>query len=193
MSRNVFTAGIEPGGLTTDYEIRMLICHLLFEAGAPVTMGMLNDALLKDGLVNYFQLANETSALISSFHITDCEKNDKGEALLNLTEKGIKTAQTFYKNIPLNVREKALSNLREAMTIEKSINENKCSISQSQDGVRLNLEIADYGSDLLKMDFYLPTTEIAKKCRENFLKDPTLLYRAVIKALSGEDIGSSAQ
>ena len=31
-----FRAGVEPGGLTTDYEIKMLICYVLSELGRPM-------------------------------------------------------------------------------------------------------------------------------------------------------------
>ena len=189
MSSDVLTEGIELGGLTTDYEIRMLVCYLLWEIKEPVTMKMLNDALLKDGIVNYFQLANEVSALIVSNHITDSDKNRNGEALLELTELGKKAATTFYKKLPLSIREKSLNSLREAMTIERSKNENICTIIRDDDSYRLKIKIADYGSDLLSLDFYVPTEDMALLCRDNFLKDPTVLYRNIIKTLSGEDIG----
>ena len=190
MSSNVLTEGIELGGLTTDYEIRMLVCYLLWEIKEPVTMKMLNDALFKDGIVNYFQLANEVSALIVSKHIKDNEKNSKGEALLNLTDLGKKAAETFYKKLPLSIREKSLAALKEAMTIERSKNENLCTvIREEDDSYRLKIKIADYGSDLLSLDFYVPTEDLAIKCRHNFLKDPTILYMNILKTLGGEDLG----
>ena len=190
MSKNIFTAGIEPGGLTTDYEIRMLICWLLNSINQPVTMSRINEALLKDGLVNYFELASEMSNLILSGHISDKNKDKNGETLIEVTALGEQTAETFQKNIPLNVREKSLLNLKEALTIKKSSEENRTSIEETKDGFKLSVEIADFSSNLLEMSFYLPTRDLALQCRENFLKDPTLLYRTVIRALSGEDIGS---
>ncbi|MEG1972458.1 MAG: DUF4364 family protein [Oscillospiraceae bacterium] len=162
MSNNVFTGGNEPGGLTTDYEIRMLICWLLHNIGEPVTMNNLNNAMLAHGLVNYFELASQTSGLILSGHILDNEKNQKGETLLNITAKGIKTAETFQKNIPLNVREKSLSSLRAALKMEKSTEENKTAIEETDGGFKLTVEIADYTTNLLEMSFYLPTRELAE-------------------------------
>ena len=47
-----FTAGVRPGGLTDDTQIRMLLCYLVKVAG-PVKRETLQGALLQEQLVNY--------------------------------------------------------------------------------------------------------------------------------------------
>ena len=51
-----FTAGVRPGGLTDDTQIRMLLCYLVKVAG-PVKHETLQGALLQEQLVNYFEFA----------------------------------------------------------------------------------------------------------------------------------------
>ena len=48
-----FTAGVRPGGLTDDTQIRMLLCYLVKVAG-PVKRETMQGALLQEQLVNYF-------------------------------------------------------------------------------------------------------------------------------------------
>ena len=48
-----FTAGVKPGGLTDDTQIRILLCYLIKTAG-PLTRDTLQGALLQVQLVNYF-------------------------------------------------------------------------------------------------------------------------------------------
>ena len=52
-----FTAGVRPGGLTDDTQIRMLLCYLVKVAG-PVKHETLQGALLQEQLVNYFEFAD---------------------------------------------------------------------------------------------------------------------------------------
>ncbi len=49
------------GGLTTDYEIRLLICYLLYKIDIPMTFDQLNSALQSEGLVNYFEFAEPSA------------------------------------------------------------------------------------------------------------------------------------
>ena len=57
-----FTAGVKMGGLTSDTEIRLLLCYLVKTAG-PVTRETLEGALLQEQLVNYFEFADALSEL----------------------------------------------------------------------------------------------------------------------------------
>ena len=52
-----FTAGVRPGGLTDDTQIRMLLCYLVKVAG-PVKRETMQGALLQEQLVNYFEFAD---------------------------------------------------------------------------------------------------------------------------------------
>ena len=52
-----FTAGVKPGGLTDDTQIRILLCYLIKTAG-PLTRDTLQGALLQEQLVNYFEFAD---------------------------------------------------------------------------------------------------------------------------------------
>ena len=52
-----FTAGVKPGGLTDDTQIRILLCYLVKTAG-PLTRDTLQGALLQEQLVNYFEFAD---------------------------------------------------------------------------------------------------------------------------------------
>ena len=64
MSTGVFTAGIDNGGLTTDYEIRILICWLIDKVNMPVTASQLSGALLGEGMVNYFEVTCAVGQLV---------------------------------------------------------------------------------------------------------------------------------
>lgn len=107
---NAFTAGVEPGGLTHGYEIKILVCYLLGQIGTGMTFTQISDALLHRGLVNYFELANALSDLTESGHLTceDCAGRQE-DTSYHLTDLGRQTACTFSGTLPVSVRER-LSN-----------------------------------------------------------------------------------
>lgn len=189
MDTNAFTAGIEHGGLTTSAEVRMLICWLLDCVKQPVQMSVLNRALQLDGLVNYFELAHGVADLLSTGHIVETMHDSGHEPPLALTDLGRRTARTFEKKIPLNVREKSLPALREILRLEKNERENSVKIEKQETGWRLSLQIADVKSDLLTLSLYVPTEDMCISMRDRFLSDPARLYTTVVDYLNGKKPG----
>ena len=102
-----FRAGVEPGGLTTDYEIKMLICYVLSELGRPMPISAMIETFVGEGLANYFETASAASGLVKSGHIA-IETSEDNERCYHVTELGIGTAHTFEKNIPASVRDLSL-------------------------------------------------------------------------------------
>ncbi len=188
MASETFTAGIEHGGLTTNHEILMLICWLLYKVGAPVSMPTLNEALQRDALVNYFALARAVSDLLASGHLVEEEHEPGAAAPLSLTKLGRDTAITFERDIPLNVREKSLAALKSLLVRRRSEKENAAEVQETPDGYRLSVRIADVGSDLLSMSVYVPTEEMGERMRDRFLDDPGALYRVILEYLNGKPI-----
>ena len=69
MSFNAFVGGIEPGGLTNDFEVKILICFLLKKIEQPLSFDQINEILQKTGFVNYFEFIGAISELQKTEHI----------------------------------------------------------------------------------------------------------------------------
>lgn len=187
MASEAFMAGVLPGGPNTDYEVRILICWLIRELGSPVTPNQLNTALVGEGLVNYFELAGAIGQLLSTGHlIQETKEESDGAGQLVLSGLGERTAETFRREIPRTVRDKAIEALRRCILQERFEKENLAEISETRDGFLLTLAIRDVGNDLLRLSLYAPTREVCETMRQNFLRDPTVVYRAVLSSLMGE-------
>lgn len=184
MNQGVFTEGIDHGGLTTDYEIRILICWLLHKMKAPVTSAQLSGALLGERLVNYFEVTCALGELLCSGHLDEI-KYDEQQSAVSVTELGRKTAETFYKTIPRAVREKAIAALSQCVLRERFAKENHAEIIETGDGFRLELALSDVGNDLMRLSLYAPTREVCETMTKKFIADPTVLYRAVLSVLMG--------
>ena len=182
MNQGVFTEGIDHGGLTTDYEIRILICWLLYKMKMPITSSQLSSALLGENLVNYFEVTCALGELLSSGHLTEV-KTERQQGYVSLTELGQKTAETFSKSIPRTVREKAIDALSQCVLQERFAKENRAEIIETSDGFRLELSLKDVGNDLMSVALYVPTREVCETMKKHFISDPTVLYRAVLSVL----------
>ena len=60
-ANDAFTAGVRPGGLTSSTEIRLLLCYLVKNAG-PITRQEIENALMEEALVNYFEIGSQELA-----------------------------------------------------------------------------------------------------------------------------------
>lgn len=185
MASGIFTEGIAHGGLTTDYEIRILICWLLEKVRIPVTVSQLSGSLLGERLANYFEVTCAVSQLLESGHLEEIERD--GEKALILTDLGKKTSQTFYKTVARSVREKAVDVLSQCVLQDRFARENRTEIVETEDGFRLELSLNDVGNDLMTISLYAPSREICETMKKRFLTDPTRLYRLVLSDLMGEE------
>jgi hypothetical protein len=190
MNYEVFTAGIESGGLTTDFEIRILICWLFWKLKTPMTFTRLNTLLQQKGLINYFELTRSVSQLIQTGHLSTQITAKEEEDFLVLSELGRQTAQTFENSLPFSIREKTMNSAENFLMRERYEKENSCDIETIEGGFIAKFTMTDIGSDLLRMQLFVPTEELCERVKENFLNDPTILYRAVVNALTGEKINA---
>lgn len=185
---DIFTQGNKPGSINSAQELRIVICYLLQKIGCPVTFNQLNHALQSDGLVNYFEFAQNISRLLASGHIEYQEQEGYDEQVMVLTDLGIKTADTFGSRIPPSIKERGIRAIQNCLLQNRIQIENKVLIEKTLDGYQITLTIPDVGTDLMSLKLFVPSLDICNIIKEQFLADPTICYRAVIELLTGERI-----
>lgn len=196
MAFNAFVGGIQPGGLTNDFEVKILICFLLDSLkknspGAALSDGEqpglsfdeLNEIFQETGLVNYFEFAESMSELEKTEHIRRQMTPDGEKEIFVITEVGSITAQTFQKTLPLTVREKTLETARHLTEVQKCMDEVDVNYHPVSDGYILQLTIRDIGSDLMNLNVFLPTEEECILVKENIQNDPAEVYSRILTAL----------
>ena len=92
-ANDAFTAGVRPGGLTNSTEIRLLLCYLVKNAG-PITRTEIENALMEEALVNYFEIGSCLDDITRQSLVT--LQNDR----YAITEKGRKVAQELAYDRP---------------------------------------------------------------------------------------------
>ncbi len=182
MSFNAFVGGIQPGGLTNSFEVKVLVCFLLDHIKQPLTFDELNEIFQNTGLVNYFEFAESMSDLEKTGHIRR-ETAQDGIEYFALTEVGSVTAQTFQKTLPLSVREKTMEVAYKLSEARKCMDEVQITYQPVADGYILNMVMKDIGSDLLDLKVFLPTEEECLRVKERIQQDPAQFYAQTMALL----------
>ena len=183
MEHEAFVGGIKKGGLTSGFEIKVLICYLIHALDMPVTFEQLYDAICEN--VNYFEYANAVGELTQAGSII-LEDTDNEKGTFKLTDSGIRTAQEFSRSVPLSVRDDALDTANRKIRGKKLREENTVTYRKVEDGYALTMTIKDIGTDLLSLTVFLPTEKECIQTEQRFREDPLRVYRGVISLLVGE-------
>lgn len=183
MEDEIFKGGVLPGAPTSEFEIKFLICYLLARAGEPVSFGQLAATFQETGLVNYFEFSYVMSELLEQGHVVQTEAE---ELVFSLTEHGRQADERFYKEVPLSVRERCEEQLKRQLKLSRRIRENTVSITKTQDGYSITLEIPDVGTPLVSLSMFAPTRELCESIRRRFLNDPLTFYKGVVALTTGD-------
>ena len=120
----------------------------------------------------------------------ELRREEDGREVYALTGSGLQAANTFGKDLPLSVRERAVGVARGILTRQRREKEIVTDIQRVEDGYRLVLRLTDIGSDLLDIGIFLPSEEACQRVRQRFLDDPMELYKGILDLLTGGESAS---
>ena len=178
MSANdAFTAGVRPGGLTSSTEIRLLLCYLVKNAG-PITRQEIENALMEEALVNYFEIGS-------------CLDDITKQALVTLTgnsyaitDKGRKVAQELAYDLPRTVRESAIRAVMQIRSWRHRAASNRAVVQEKDGQFSVVCSIADMGSDVFRMELAMPDKLTAEMIKNNFIAHGSDIFPKLLNALT---------
>lgn len=175
-----FSAGVEPGGLYTSQEIKILICYMLLGVGEPMERQMVTELIAGNGMANFFETAAAVDELARQGHLTE------KEGRISLTETGRQVGDTLAGMIPYTLRERSVKAALQLLTRIRREQENTVELEKLDHGYRVTCTIQDSASPLMSVSLRVADDMQAGLIRENFLDDPTLLYRSLLAILTGD-------
>ena len=149
-----FTAGVRPGGLTDDTQIRMLLCYLVKVAG-PVKRETMQGALLQEQLVNYFEFADALAEVEKQQLVTVDE-----DGRYTITRRGTTVADTLAYDLPRTV------------------------VKEKDGQFSVVCSIADMGSDVFRMELAMPDKLTAEMIKNNFIAHGSDIFPKLLNALT---------
>ena len=178
--QDAFSAGVEPGGLYTSQEIKILICYMLLGVGEPMERQMVTELIAGNGMANFFETAAAVDELARQGHLTE------EEGRISLTETGRQVGDTLAGMIPYTLRERSVKAALQLLTRIRREQENTVELEKLDHGYRVTCTIQDSASPLMSVSLRVADDMQAGLIRENFLDEPTLLYRSLLAILTGD-------
>lgn len=179
MTGNTFTQGVKPGGLTTDNEIRILICYILNSVPQPVTRAQMEDVLLGEELVNYFAMAENLAALLNQGLVTNSSNG------YTVTDAGRNIGRTLGDDVPRTVRDAAVRGVIRAQQFAANAARHRCEIVPAAQGKEVRCQIEDGNGTLFNMALYMPDDLTAQAVKEKFIWHGDSVYKLILAALTG--------
>ncbi|PWM57027.1 MAG: DUF4364 domain-containing protein [Subdoligranulum variabile] len=173
-----FTAGVKPGGLTDNTQIRILLCYLVKTAG-PLTRDTLQGALLQEQLVNYFEFADALADVERQQLVASDEQEQ-----YSITEKGSTVADTLAYDLPRTVRESAIRAVMQIQSWKHKAAMNRAHIEEEDGEYVVWCAIGDMGSDVFRLQLAMPDKLTAETIKNNFTAHGSEIYSKVMDMLT---------
>jgi hypothetical protein len=183
MNFDAFTGGIEPGGLRTKNEIRILICYLLTSIETPLAKDDLIAIAVDNGLANYFELTDAIAEMAEKGIIAVTGQNGD---LCSATETARMISKQLDSELPSTVRHKALCAAINLLAKAKRERENRVEIVPVAKGYCVTCHISGGETDLMDFSLYVPDLAQANIVKENFHESPETVYRMLLALVTGE-------
>ena len=168
--------------------LNILICYLLYKIAKPVEAEHLYEIAIGTGVINYFYYQDSIDYLIKN-GLVSAEKNENGNDVFTLCEKGKECAKQLKKYVPKSYRDTlVLAALRYCARLKAEQELKVEYIPIENGGYYTHVRCLDNNCDLMDLKLYAPDLTNAKLLGERILLDPAGFYGKVIElALSNKE------
>lgn len=181
MEYDAFDAGIDPGGLRKRSNVRLLICYIINSINTPLRKDIVITVMQKNGIANYFEILDAFNDL---YHKQNIVLVDKENDTYFVSDSGRLIASNLSSELPLTIRERALSSVMELLMQEKSEKENIVNINKIKTGYMVDCHISGGENDLFNFQIYVPDSKQARLVKKNFQSNAELIYKIMIATIT---------
>ena len=173
------------GELKDKNDVKIFILYLLRHVGYPLDFANVNDIVLQDGVVGYFDFAECFNELIQAGNIEEITEN--GKLLYAITEQGKSVADSLQSEIIAFIREKSLKSAMRLLDFERKGWTAKQSYTTLEDGrYEYTCSIMEHKKKILSITVVLDSQKTLEKMMYNFKQRPEVVYRGLFTVLTGE-------
>lgn len=181
MAFDTFDEGINLGGMRSINEIKTLICYLYNSVKENMDKGIVIQAILKQGLANYFETSSAFDDLVMNGNLIPADDEHK---TYSLTKNGAEIAKQLDSTVAYTIKEKAYACAVKLLAEKKKEIENKVNIMKNDNGFTVECSVSGGDMELMKLDIYAPEMEQALILKKNFLDNPKKAYKIMLALLT---------
>ena len=184
MAYDAFTGGVEPGGLRSKDEIRILLCYLLASVPAPLSRDDILTIMQENGFANYFEVTDSLSELEENGNVL---RTPGQPPLYTVAEQGRMIARQLHMDLPLSVREKAVAAALSLLALARSKRENKVEVEEIEEGFIVTCHISGGEVELMRFSLYAPDRYQANLIEQSFHRSPQTVYQVMLALMTSHE------
>ena len=165
-------------------DIKIFILYLLNNVGDPLEFNTINDMVLQDEYVNYFDFAFCFSELLEAGQIDEFENGET--PLYFISASGKETLASYESSLLPIIKERALKSALRLVAFNRSGSRIVTNITECGDGFTLHCALVDKTKTLFSVDLYVAEREYAEKLKANFIERAEIIFRGSLSLLSGD-------
>lgn len=171
--------------LRDKVDVKVFILYLLKNVGEPLEYNTINDIVLQDEFVNYFDFAFAFSELLDAKQVEEAGTSGANK-LYAITESGAETLESYESTLLTVIKERALRSALRLLAFNRTGAQIKSAITEQGEGFNLNCRIFDNEKTLYSVDVYLTDRKYAEKMQLNYEERAEIIYRGTLALLSGD-------
>lgn len=164
-------------------ENKLIILYTLKKINMPISNIQLTDIILENNFMNYFNLQQYITELMSSSFIKDTKYNNKKRIII--TEKGLKVFLLFGKRISDSKKEildayldSHIENIKKEITITADYT------IENSDNYLVNLKACECNNNtLLDIKIGVSSNKQARELCKKWKKNSSMMYKNVVRAI----------
>lgn len=166
-------------------DIKIFILYLLRNIKYPLDFVTINDIVVQDGYVNYFDFAECFAELLETGNIEEVDAGN--QEYYAITEQGTHVADTLESRLLGIIREKSLKSALRLLSFKKRGADVRCETEALPDGrFRMHFIVIDNHEEMMHITTILEDRNQVERMRYNFNDKPEVVYRGMLALLSGE-------
>lgn len=167
-------------------QAKIFILYILGNIDEPVEFTTVNDMILQDGLVGYFDFAPAFSELLEQGQLALASRTPEGEPLYTITPQGRSVLETYEQELLSDDKDRAIRHAMRVLAQKRDGIRQTSRITATGTGWTVTCSIEDRQKTLFETSVFLNDRSFAERLRDNFDDRADIIYRGVLSLLSGD-------
>lgn len=167
--------------------VKVFVLYLLENIGYPLDYNTINDIVIQDGYVGYFDFAPCFAEMLEDGIVLEI-KDEDGTCKYMASNKGSSIAENLSGDILSEIRDRSLKSALRLLSLKKRGAELHFSREDDENGngILVTCEVTEHGKTVYKTTLRVDSEARAEKIHENFIENPEVILRGTLALLSGD-------
>lgn len=177
--------------LNNKNDIKIFILYLLQNIQYPLDFPTINDIVVQNEYVNYFDFAECFAEILDMGHIieefSEDEKTGEKKTMYRISPLGSAVVSQLQSGLLRSIRERSLKSALKLLSFKKRGASMKCTTSECPDGkFAIECVITEMDKEILHVKLVDDASSRIESMKRNFEDHPDAIYKGIMALLAGE-------